>query len=272
MPEAGSHVGFGEEQVPTPQRDSDGHFGQRILPSDSLRLRSGKDARLPRDSARQPVLALQLEQRHRSKHMPDQLRQDLQGCSDAMFVLESALHRSLQLTGAPLGNIQLMDWRTRSLSIVTQHGFNDAFLRTFRRVTPDSGSACGRAIRTHAPIVIGDVLCDPEFAPYRALALENGFRAVQSTPLVSSSGAFLGVVSTHFPVPHRPSDREMLAIARLSEITANALIRQRAIARATDWRDNYALHMQLNDQLERARTTVERSHKLLQRLNHKSLH
>jgi GAF domain-containing protein len=204
--------------------------------------------------------------------MPDQLRQDLQGCSDAMFILESALHRSLQLTGAPLGNIQLMDWRTRSLSIVTQHGFNDAFLRTFRRVTPDSGSACGRAIRTHAPIVIGDVLCDPEFAPYRALALENGFRAVQSTPLVSSSGAFLGVVSTHFPVPHRPSDREMLAIARLSEITANALIRQRAIARATDWRDNYAIHMQLNDQLERARTTVERSHKLLQRLNHKSLH
>src|SRR5262249_5769301 len=33
MPEAGSHLGFGEEQVPTPQRDSDGHVGHRILPS-----------------------------------------------------------------------------------------------------------------------------------------------------------------------------------------------------------------------------------------------
>ena len=204
--------------------------------------------------------------------MPEKLRQDLQGCSDVMFILEAALGRSLQLTGATLGNVQLMDWRTRSLSIATQHGFNDAFLTTFRRVTPDSGSACGRAIRMHEPIVIGDVLCDPEFSPYRILALENGFRAVQSTPLVSSSGAFLGVLSTHFPLPHRPSHREMLALASLSEITANALIRQRAIAHATDGRDNYARYMQLNDQLERARAMLERSHKLLQRLHQRSLH
>jgi len=202
--------------------------------------------------------------------MPDQLRQDLQGCSDAMFILESALHRSLQLTGAPLGNVQLMDWRTRSLSIATHHGFNDAFLTTFRCVTIDDGSACARAVRAHTPIVIADVLCDAEFAPYRAVALENGFRAVQSTPLVSSSGAFLGVVSTHFPLPHRPSDREMIAIAHLSEVTANALIYQRAIARATDGRDN-GHHTQLNDQLDRARSSLARSWKLLQRLNQKSL-
>src|SRR5262249_24163156 len=179
--------------------------------------------------------------------------------------------RSLQLTGAPLGNVQLMDWRTRSLSIAMQHGFNDAFLATFRRVTPDSGSACGRAIRMREPIVIADVLCGPEFSPYRSLALASGFRAVQSTPHVSSSGAFLGVLSTHFPLPHRPSHREMLALASLSEITANALIRQRAIDYAADGRDNYALPMQLNDQLERARAMLERSHKLLQRLNHQSL-
>src|SRR5262249_17248088 len=204
--------------------------------------------------------------------MPDKLRQDLHGCSDVTFIVESALRRSLQLTGASCGNIQLMDWRMRSLSIAAQHGFNDAFLSTFRCVTLDSGSACGRAIRTHAPVVIADVLRDNEFAPYLQVALENGFRAVQSTPLVSSSGAFLGVVSTHFPLPHRPSDREMLAIARLSEVTANALIRQRVIARATNGWDNDALHEQLNDQLERARSSLEHSYQLLQRLNQKSLH
>ena len=204
--------------------------------------------------------------------MPDKLRQDLQGCSDVMSILRNALRRSLELTGAPLGNIQLMDWRTRSLSIAAQHGFNHAFLSTFQCVTLDSGSACARAIITRAPVVIADVLCDREFAPYQPVALENGFRAVQSTPLVSSSGAFLGVVSTHFPLPHRPSEREMHAIVRLSEITANALIRQRATARVTDGRSIDALRTELNNQLERARNSLERSYTLLQRLNHKSLH
>lgn len=65
------------------------------------------------------------------------------------------------------------------------------------------------------------------------IALEAGYRAVQSTPIISRSGVFFGVLSTHFPAPHRPSDSEMLAMRALAEITADAIIRQRIEAKGT---------------------------------------
>src|SRR5262249_22759804 len=62
----------------------------------------------------------------------------------------------------------------------------------------------------------------------RIIAIRAGFRAVQSTPLISSSGAFVGVLSTHFPAAHRPTQGELKILKRVGELTANAIIRQRA--------------------------------------------
>src|ERR1700741_4077225 len=97
--------------------------------------------------------------------MPDVLKQRLQECADVESVLACALSCSLELSGADLGNIQLMDWRTGELVIAAQHGFDDEFLNFFRRVRAEDGSACGRAMRTRHPVAIVDVLFDPEFAP-----------------------------------------------------------------------------------------------------------
>jgi PAS domain S-box-containing protein len=52
-------------------------------------------------------------------------------------------------------------------------------------------------------VIVEDVLADPLFAPHRAIAAAAGICAVQSTPLVSSRGELLGVISTHFRQPHR---------------------------------------------------------------------
>lgn len=160
--------------------------------------------------------------------MPDLLKRRLQQCSDLKSVLDRALGQGLEVTGTVLGNIQLMDWTTGDLTIEAQRGFNEEFLKFFRRVTAENGSACARAIRERDSIVVGDVLRDWEFAPYRTIALESGFRAVQSTPLISSSGAFVGVLSTHFAAAHRPSEREMRVLKELAQLTANAIIRLRA--------------------------------------------
>ena len=40
------------------------------------------------------------------------------------------------------------------------------------------------------------------------VSLDAGVRAVQSTPLLSSGGTILGMISTHYCEPHRPSERE----------------------------------------------------------------
>jgi GAF domain-containing protein len=148
------------------------------------------------------------------------------GCIDDLH--DVILARSLELTGAPLGNIQLMNWKSGYLTIAAQHGFHDPFLTVFRHVSARDGSACGRALRRGSTVVIEDVFKDADFAPFRDVALEARFSAVQSTPLISSRGAFVGIVSTHFDAPHRPLDGEMAELRLLGEAAANAILREQA--------------------------------------------
>ena len=102
------------------------------------------------------------------------------------------------------------------------------FLTFFKKATIGGGSACARALRGRQPIIVEDVMSDVAFASCQTIACSTGFRAVQSTPMVSSSGAFVGVLSTHFPSPHKPSDMTMAALKALAGATANAIIRGRS--------------------------------------------
>ncbi len=149
-------------------------------------------------------------------------------CTDLQSVLGSILDGSMELTGATLGNVQLMDWETGYLTIATQRGFRQEFLDFFRRVNTDNSSACGRALKQQRAVVIKDVMSDEDFAPYRAVAEQARFRSVQSTPIVSSSGVTLGVVSTHFAVPHGPTKAELNAVRLLARVAAGVIIRMRA--------------------------------------------
>ncbi len=65
-------------------------------------------------------------------------------------------------------------------------------------------------------------------APGLAVMLHAGARAVQSTPLVSSSGKILGIVSTHFAEPHRPDERELQLMDLLARQAADYLQRKQA--------------------------------------------
>ncbi len=132
-------------------------------------------------------------------------------------LLPRILDGVLSLTGADFGNIQLRDPVTGSLRIVTQSGFDSGFLDYFA-VVEDDHSACGRAARDGAQIVIPDVITDPVFAPHREIAAASGFRAVQSTPLVDLAGRLVGMVSTHFRRPHRPAGLDL----RIMEFYADA--------------------------------------------------
>lgn len=117
------------------------------------------------------------------------------------------LDDAVALLGAEYGNIQLL--MGQELVIAAQRGFSSEFLRRFRRVIKDDGSACGRALLLGKTVVIPDVEKDPDFAVYRNIARSTNFRAVQSTPLTSQGGRTLGILSTHFAHPHQPSIIEL---------------------------------------------------------------
>jgi GAF domain-containing protein len=143
-------------------------------------------------------------------------------------VCDALLQRSLELTGATLGNVQLVDWQTGELKIVSQFGFRPDFLRFFERVKYQDSCACARALDTRAPVVVGDVMSDAGFVPYRDIAEHAGFRAVQSTPLLTSRSALVGIVSTHFSARHSPTARELAVLKEIGGLAADAIIAHRA--------------------------------------------
>ena len=132
------------------------------------------------------------------------------------------LETVLSLARAERGNVQLADPASGALRIVAQHGFGQEFLDHFA-VVDDDRSACGRAARHGAQLVITDVVTDPAFAPHREVAAASGFRAVQSTPLIDKAGRVVGVVSTHYPRPYDPPARDMLVIKRYADIVGQIL-------------------------------------------------
>lgn len=151
------------------------------------------------------------------------LTRTLAACRTMPEALATALDAAIDLLHADLGNIQL--YRAGALTIAAQRGFPPAFLRRFQRVAADDDCACGRAMREGRPIVIADVETDPAFQPFRDAAAQAGYRAVQSTPLVTTSGLFIGMLSTHFAAPHVPGEEGMALLDRYAGIVADTIQR-----------------------------------------------
>jgi len=159
----------------------------------------------------------------RSDDRLQDLIKELARAAELNAALHIAVDAAIALLHADCGNIQL--YRAGELTIAAQRGFHEPFLKAFGRVAADDDCACGRAMRSGRPVVIRDVTLDLEFAPFRAVAAEAGYRGVQSTPLVTSTGHFIGMLSTHFAEPHAPSDEEMAMLAPYATVIADTVQR-----------------------------------------------
>src|SRR5262245_21914038 len=134
-------------------------------------------------------------------------------------ILDDALDGAIALLGSDFGNVQLMLPGGTGLRIIAHRGCSEDFLDYFA-VVDDEAATCGRAMLRNAQIVVPDVERDPGFAVHRRIAASSGFRAVQSPPLVGRRGRTLGVVSTHFERPHRPTDAELERMTVFARLTA----------------------------------------------------
>jgi signal transduction histidine kinase len=149
--------------------------------------------------------------------------------SDFNECLERILDAAISFTHADKGNIQLLD-ESGALEIAAQRGFERAFLEFFARVHAESASACGIAMQAGERAIIEDVYRSDVFAGQASLdALRDAdVSAVQSTPLTSSTGTVLGMISTHFRQPHRPGEPELQLMDLLARQAADYLERRRA--------------------------------------------
>ena len=139
----------------------------------------------------------------------------LMASAELQPLLEEILHATIELQNADFGNVQLYNPQNQMLQIVAQQGFQKDFLDHFREVRDDS-TPCGQALSRGSRVIVEDIQTDAAFEPHRQIAASAGFRAAQSTPLFGRSGQPLGVISTQFRSPHRPSEREL----RLTDLYA----------------------------------------------------
>ena len=95
--------------------------------------------------------------------------------------VQTILDDVIALLGAEYGNVQLSIGD--ELVIAAQRGLSADFLKTFRRVKKDDGSACGRALRIGETVIIRDVESDPKFAAFRPDAKKAGFRSSPEHPV-----------------------------------------------------------------------------------------
>ncbi len=143
--------------------------------------------------------------------------------------LYKILDAAITLAGADKGNLQLLDTTTGTLRIVAQRGFNAPFLTFFASVREDD-SACGKALKASSRVIVDDVLTSEAFVEKSSqkVLLDEGVLAVTSTPLVSSEGNVVGMVSTHFGKRHFPNERELHFLDLLARQAADYLERRQA--------------------------------------------
>ena len=136
-------------------------------------------------------------------------------------VLGPALDTLLRLHGTDMGSIQL--YERESLRIVEHRGFEPSFLDHLDAALPAAISARS-AIAQRQRVSFEDVANHPD-PEIREDAHRAGFRAVQSTPLVTGAGAPLGVISTQFRAPRALTPAESHAADILANELALALER-----------------------------------------------
>ncbi len=147
---------------------------------------------------------------------------DVDGC------LSEILNVAIEISGADKGNIQLLDPATGTLVVAAHRGFEESFLEFFARVTEED-SACGIAMRSHQRVIVEDITDSEIYTgkPSLEMMCDAGVRAVQALPLLSSTGNLLGMLSTHFSIPHRSSEQELRLMDLLARQTADYLERKR---------------------------------------------
>ena len=148
--------------------------------------------------------------------------QDVVGC------LGEVLNVAVEISVADKGIIQLLDGETGILTIVAHSGFEEPFLAFFANVE-DGESAWRAAMDSQQRVIVEDIRTSELFAgkPKLHVLSEAGVRAVQSLPLMSSTGKLLGILTTHFSEPHRPSEQELRLMDLLARQTADYLERIR---------------------------------------------
>jgi PAS domain S-box-containing protein len=144
-------------------------------------------------------------------------------------LLEEILTCTIALQGADFGTVQMYNRDSGVLDMVAHRNYPPGFAAHFAQVR-DGSTPCGQAMLQRSRVVVEDLRADDWYAPLLPLCDPMGMRGAMSTPLFSRGGELLGVLSTQFRQPHRPSEHELRVADLLSRQAAQLIERKRVEA------------------------------------------
>jgi PAS domain-containing protein len=119
----------------------------------------------------------------------------------------------------------LVEEGTKRVRPVTQAGFEDGYLNQIEVTWDDSPTGMGptgTAIKTGEPSVMRDIESAPEFRPWRAQALERGYRSSAALPL-RFKGRVLGTLNVYSDVADAFDIEEIGLLQEVADHLAYAL-------------------------------------------------
>jgi PAS domain S-box-containing protein len=147
---------------------------------------------------------------------------------DLRQALDEILAGAIELLGADMGAIRIVDNARGMLKIEAQRGFSQEFLNCFGEVPVEGNSPCCRAARSSERIVIEDVEADRFFITFLPMARDGDYRAVQSTPIMNREGILLGTLATHFRSVHKPDKEDLCLLDHYVRQAAEIVERHKA--------------------------------------------
>jgi PAS domain S-box-containing protein len=145
-------------------------------------------------------------------------------------LLVQTLDAAMELMAADAASVQMLAPDGDSLTLLGWRNFHPDSAAFWQRVTSAAGSSCGAALRDQVRVLVSDVDSCPFMAGTQDLQeyRRSGIRAVQSTPLQSRLGRPLGMLSTHWHVPHTPTEHDFTLFDVLARMVADLIERMRA--------------------------------------------
>jgi PAS domain S-box-containing protein len=140
------------------------------------------------------------------------------------------LDAAMELMGADAASVQMIVSDGQSLKLLGWRNFHPESVAFWEQVTAEAGSACGVALQDNKRVHVRDVESCAFMAGTQDLAeyRRSRIRAVQSTPLQTRAGRPLGMLSTHWRIPHTPTEDDLTLFDVLARQAADLIERTRA--------------------------------------------
>ncbi|HEY1076357.1 MAG TPA: ATP-binding protein [Fontimonas sp.] len=157
--------------------------------------------------------------------------------------LRAVLMSMCELHGSGRGLASLSGQGADGLQLRAVVGFPDTMSDRLAHVRAGKG-ACALALLSGRRVVISDTASDPAYAELREWCVDEQVRAVHSTPIRSSEGRILGVLTVYLDAPRVPTARERQLADLCAQLSAQFV--ERTLARREADRSEQTLHIALD--------------------------